>query len=176
MRGTYYSLSMRVCIVEQQKHMCRCASVYVLLLLDKQLSLIAFVCVSVFRCRRWDGVDVCAVLRSVWSKVFFIIMYEFFFFSHFFFFFSRQSDIPRLFFAVQQEMRTSVLNGYCFTYVIVVVVVVASHLYISLSVCYLCACVCVCTSFQWALPLQQQKLSQVASNESSSRSSDALTR
>lgn len=60
-RGTYYSLSMRVCIVEQQKHMCRCASVYVLLL-DKQLSLIACVCLCV-------GVGGEMVLMSVLRSV-----------------------------------------------------------------------------------------------------------
>lgn len=60
-RGTYYSLSMRVCIVKQQKHMCRCASVYVLLL-DKQLSLIACVCLCV-------GVGGEMVLMSVLRSV-----------------------------------------------------------------------------------------------------------
>lgn len=144
MRGTYYSLSIRVCIVEQQKHMCRCASVYVLLLLDKQLSLIACVCVSVFRCRRWDGVDVCAVLRSVWSEVKFFLLLCMSFFSFHIFFFSRQSDIPRLFFAVQQEMRTSVLNGYCFTYIRNFCCCCCCFTFVYLTVCMLSVCMCVC--------------------------------
>lgn len=110
----------------------------------------------------------CAVCEV---KYFFLLLCMSFFILHFFYF-SRQSDIPSLFFAVQQEMRTSVLNGvgqllshiqtYVQTQVLAVVIAVGCftliyYMYVGIFEQYVCVLV-----FNGPCLFSKTKFSQVA--------------